>query len=100
MNRVLLRWLLLPLRSRCAWHRGDTPCENDMPGCQDCGSLLDIKECRGCGHWFLDFGSVSFDDVVAAPTVTNSGDLVCIRCVGHYEDEFSDEFEDELEQFQ
>lgn len=81
----------------CKWHEGMEVVDwNGSPAsCPDCGCLLDTKQCRRCGKDFLDFNSNSFDDVMAAPTVTESGDLVCVRCARNYDnpdDQYDDDY--------
>lgn len=72
----------------CKWHEGDEPTEiedesvdNYMPpGCSYCGTMLSTKTCDNCAMEFLDWEDRSFDDVIAGPYVTTSGDLACMRC--------------------
>lgn len=81
----LMRARRRQIAAPCEWHRDWEP-DDDGPSCQDCGRLLAISQCEGCGECFLDFRGQGYDDVVAAPAVTSSGDLVCVRCVRNYDD--------------
>lgn len=87
------RNMRFPENHPCKWHERDDPViqdpnpENHMPpGCQNCGSMYPTKDCEGtalgpgCGLEFIDWGDRNFDDVIAGPYVTSSGDLYCMRC--------------------
>lgn len=75
----------------CDWHKDDEPI-NETEHCQYCSRMLDSKTCEGCGQEFLDWSSTAFDDIIAGPCATNSGDLACIACVGRLNrDEEDDE---------
>lgn len=89
----LSRGTIYPEHHPCKWHEGDDPIIQDpnpenylAPGCQNCGTMYPTKECEqtdfgpGCGLEFLDWEDRSFDDVIAGPYVTSSGDLYCMRC--------------------
>lgn len=91
----------------CKWHEGDTPIIQDpdpenylAPGCSNCGTMYPTKECedtafgKGCGLEYLDWGEKAFDDVIAGPYVTTSGDLYCFRC-GPRMDEEEEQADDE-----
>lgn len=93
----------------CQWHKGDTPVSYDPAPdssvayayCPECGCMLDTKDCLRCGMSFLDFSAQGFDDIMAAPCVTNSGDMTCVRCCTRSneeeerdEAEYCDDFED------
>lgn len=72
----------------CKWHEGDEPTEIEdesvdnyfPPGCSYCGTMLSTKTCENCAMEFLDWSDKSFDDVIAGPYVSTSGDLMCMRC--------------------
>lgn len=84
--------------SKCDWHKGDS--EDDVGlTCPDCSRLLATKNCEGCGKAFLDWESRGYDDIVAAPAATSSGDLVCVRCVRDYdhEDEDGEDYDFDVE---
>ena len=76
-------------QSECEWHRDEMPCSYD-PGetgdylqlayCPECAAMLATRECSGCSKSFLDWEYNGFDDVMAGPSVTEAGDLVCVRC--------------------
>lgn len=91
--REVARNMKFPEHHPCKWHEGDDPIIQDpnpenysAPGCQNCGAMYPTKECEdttlgpGCGLEFLDWQSKGFDDVIAGPYVTSSGDLYCTRC--------------------
>jgi hypothetical protein len=74
----------------CAWHEGAEgrkvgPDDDPHEGCQNCGKLIETKDCAGCGLTFLDFSIKDFDDVISGPFVTSDGDLMCIPCGRHHE---------------
>lgn len=62
--------------------------------------MYPTKDCEdtplgpGCGLEFLDWEDKNFDDVIAGPYVTTSGDLYCQRC-GPRMDEEEEEAVDE-----
>lgn len=65
----------------CLWHRREKPIqENDSTGCCGCGAMYVTRDCENCGKTFLDWNARGYDDVVAGPYVTCSGDLYCTRC--------------------
>lgn len=63
----------------CIWHLNDQPVDHSI-GCEYCGTLLSTVDCKNCGKTFIDWEDSSFDDVIAGPYVTSSGDLACMRC--------------------
>lgn len=92
---------VLPENHPCKWHEGDTPIVQDpdldlymAPGCQECGAMYYTKDCAGCGLEFLDWSDRSFDDVMAGPYASASGDLYCARC-GPRHDREAERAEDE-----
>ena len=87
--RWVVRFSLFFYPPACNWHKGMTPENWDeySPSCPECGCLLDTKLCLRCGKDFLDFGRNRYDDVMASPSVTPSGDLVCCRCASRIEHE-------------
>lgn len=65
----------------CRWHDHDRPLVDDeQPGCSNCGSAYHTTMCPVCENYFIDWKSKGFDDVFAAPYVTSSGDLYCVKC--------------------
>lgn len=38
------------------------------------------RDCEKCGKTFLDWKARGYDDVIAGPYVTSSGDMYCARC--------------------
>jgi DNA-directed RNA polymerase subunit RPC12/RpoP len=42
--------------------------------------MLSTKTCAGCRQDFLDWEDHSFDDIIAGPYCSLSGDLMCTRC--------------------
>lgn len=70
----------------CAWHDGQERIEEMddddlyLPGCPNCGRLLETRHCEGCSENFLDFASTVVDDLFAAPRATPDGDLACAGC--------------------
>jgi hypothetical protein len=103
---VLMREATFPEGHPCKWHERDTPIIQDPypdnympPGCQNCGAMYPTKECedtdigKGCGLEFLDWQSRGFDDVIAGPYVTTSGDLYCTRCGPRTDEEEEDGYE-------
>lgn len=87
----------------CEWHKDDQP-SSPSDGCQYCGTLYSTKDCEGCRQVFLDWADKSFDDIIAGPYVSESGDLMCMRCgprrdqerEQYIEDEYEYEYEDDL----
>lgn len=72
----------------CEWHKGDERLDPECePGCPNCGRLIDWKTCEGCHADFLDWSSRIFDDVCSGPSVTSSGDFMCIPCARRHEAE-------------
>lgn len=80
----------------CNWHKGDQPVPVNI-GCEYCGTMLDTKECEGCRQEFLDWEAKGYDDIIAAPYVSSSGDLMCARCGPQYD---RDEEEREQEEYE
>lgn len=65
----------------CEWHKHDRPLVDDeQPGCSNCGSAYHTTMCPVCEEYFIDWRSKGWDDVFAAPYVTCSGDLYCVKC--------------------
>jgi hypothetical protein len=67
----------------CAWIHPDAleiDTRNDnVPGCPECGKLLNWGHCWFCNTEFLIFGTGG-DDVMADASITLSGDLMCFPC--------------------
>lgn len=63
----------------CAWHKDEQDVHPSI-GCEYCGTMLSTRDCKNCRRTFLDWDDSSFDDVVAGPFCTSSGDLACWRC--------------------
>ncbi len=105
--RPIVRFSLFFWPSICKWHEGMSP-ENwndSLPSCSECGCLLDTKLCPRCGNDFLDFAGNHFDDVMASPSVTSSGDLACCRCAERMEQEdeeggYNDQLEYEYDPYE
>lgn len=97
IKRRLLRVVLFPWRPACKWHRGDEAVdwEESPPSCPECGCLIHTKECRRCGLDFMDWRSTSWDDVMAAPGFTSSGDFMCIRCAERHEEAEQESYDEE-----
>jgi hypothetical protein len=71
----------------CAWHRGEEAIRLDeAPSCPDCGRLFDTQICDGCGLEFLYWEGKTWDAMAAPPTVTPTGDVLCLRCMQQEED--------------
>jgi hypothetical protein len=82
----------------CQWHAGDIPVEiDDTPSCPNCQRLLATKLCSACGEEFLDWGHLDYDDVLAGPVASSSGDLSCTGCIGQVEREL-ERAEDEADE--
>ncbi len=65
----------------CGWHKKEKPIKDgDTPGCCGCGAVYATRSCEKCGETFLDWKAKGYDDVIAGPCVTTSGDLYCTRC--------------------
>jgi DNA-directed RNA polymerase subunit RPC12/RpoP len=80
---------------KCKWHKSEKPIEDgETVGCPNCGTMLSTKDCEGCGKEFLDWEDRSFDDIIAGPYATASGDLACMRC-GPRDDGRREEAEDQ-----
>lgn len=96
--RALVKAGKFPKGHPCKWHEGDEPTEIEdesvdnylPPGCPYCGTMLSTKTCENCAMEFLDWEDKSFDDVIAGPYVSTSGDLMCMRC-GPYNDARAEE---------
>lgn len=77
----------------CSWHEGDDPLPKQSdkeyipPGCQNCGTMYLTRDCVMCKREFLDWSNTSFDDVIAGPYITASGDLYCVRCGPQFDEE-------------
>lgn len=74
----------------CEWHKEDEPINYDEqgpPGCQSCGRLYWTKKCPICDKAFINWSAKGFDDICAAPYITESGDVYCDFCGPRYEDE-------------
>ena len=68
-------------KASCLWHKKENPIkENEPPGCCGCGAMYATRDCENCGKTFLDWNARGYDDVVAGPYVTTSGDMYCTRC--------------------
>ena len=63
----------------CKWHKGEEQTDSGL-GCQDCGRLIETKQCDACGRIFIDWTYHGCDDIVSGAYVTASGDLFCIPC--------------------
>lgn len=82
---------LEPLVGPCDWHYGDEPIEaDDSPGCPNCGRLLNTRTCESCHKEFLDWSASGFDDVMAGPSASSSGDLCCTGCISRVERELEE----------
>jgi len=106
----LTRETKFPEGHPCKWHEGDTPILQDpdpemyvAPGCSNCGTMYPTKDCedtdigKGCKLEFLDWEDKGFDDIMAGPYVTTSGDLYCQRCGPRMDEEEDDDvYEDDL----
>lgn len=77
----------------CTWHAGDEAVHPSI-GCEYCGNMIATRQCENCRRYFMDWEDSSFDDVVAGPYVSESGDLMCMRC-GPFHDEQSRNAEEE-----
>lgn len=100
MNNKLKQILLFPLFWKCKWHKGEYPMTYD-PGpdtsiaqayCPECGCMLDTKTCERCGIGFLNWEAKGFDDIMAAPSVTESGDLMCVCCCKRWQEDEDEEY--------
>ena len=72
------------MNNTCEWHKGEYAVFIGI-GCDYCSSLLATKTCDNCKQEFLDWDDKSFDDIIAGPYVSASGDLMCMKC-GPYHD--------------
>ena len=99
VTRRLTQFGLFFYPPACNWHKGMEPENWDdyPPSCPECGCLLDTKQCPRCGQDFLDFGGNFWDDVMASPSVSSSGDLACCRCVSRLEENDEDSYNDSPE---
>ena len=97
---LIVRFLLWFNPFYCNWHKGDWPMTYDpepenklaLASCPECGCLLNTRVCARCGQAFLDFEAQGFDDVMGAPTVTESGDLMCVRCARYCQEDEEAEY--------
>jgi hypothetical protein len=83
----------------CEGHRHDIPVtepseENGYApiGCPECGHMIATTQCPYCKLWFIDWGHDTFDDVIAGPNVTSSGDFCCTYCNGFESESYDDDF--------
>lgn len=82
--------------NKCEWHKDDQPVLVGI-GCEYCGTMYSTKTCEGCKREFLDWEDRSFDDMIAGPYVSESGDLMCVRCGPHNDREREEAAEDEYD---
>lgn len=82
--------------SGCGWHKDEEPVQPGI-GCEYCSTMLSTKTCEGCDLEFLDWEDKSFDDIIAGPYVSLSGDLMCMRCGPSNDSEREQAAEDEYE---
>ena len=92
----------------CALHLGELeidpigPDGENLPGCPECGCLLDTEGCSWCGVQWIAFGGWSADDIMRPAEITSSGDLMCANCAERTEEEensseeFSDDWQDDF----
>ncbi len=93
------------MKKACEWHKDDDPIEIDdeglgFPGCPECGRLIATKDCRGCGKTFLDWEYSGWDDIVAGPCGTSSGDFCCTHCAPFIEAEWERQEEEDAYEFE
>lgn len=81
--------------NKCDWHKDGQPVPVNI-GCEYCSTMLETKDCAGCDQTFLDWEAKGYDDIIAAPYVSTSGDLMCARC-GPRNDRDEEESEDEYQ---
>jgi hypothetical protein len=78
------------------WYRDD----ESIPGCPDCGCMLETEECIWCGANWISVGDNQWDDVIRSAGITSSGDLLCARCAAEEEEEenqdYSEDWEDDF----
>lgn len=74
--------------NKCEWHENESPLSPDeVAGCPECGRMIATKTCEGCGEEFYDWDHRGFDDILAGPACTSSGDFCCTYCLPHIERE-------------
>ena len=70
----------------CKWHEKEEPIEEgETVGCPECGRMIATKICEACGNEFLDWSWRIWDDIMAGPAATSSGDFCCTYCLPHIE---------------
>lgn len=68
---------------------------SNIPGCPECGCLIEWDACIWCGVAWLVYGGNAFDDTIRSASSNSYGDFMCARCAIQEEEgqEYSDEWE-------
>jgi hypothetical protein len=85
------------LSSSCKWHEGEEmlAIDQDGIGCPECGRMIATQICEGCHNEYLDWLHKGWDDIIAGPAVTSSGDFCCTHCLPRIEREMEEQEEED-----